>query len=544
MAPLPYGVPDIQDNPDGWGPCAVPEHLKDVPFAPFSKGDKLGKAADWTQQAYQRNQGRFGANPANAVFQFFHTEEEDSFHLVDNRPAKATKFGQRRFQQNKFAQQRREREAARAEREKREGGGPRQQQKKNPWQQHWREQQRQVQYSSSVDIRPEWAVKEQIPFASLAKLTCSVGEPKDMYAAGQLEYYDKAYDKLTTRQEKPLERTKRAFRSVSTSDDPIIRNLASEDAGRVFVTDSILTTIMCAAKSVYSWDVVVTRVGDKLFFDKREGSSLDLLTVNETAPEQVPEDKDNINGVQQLSLEATMINQNLSQQLLVKAGDKFNLGNNNPFGDGREELASVGYKYRRWALNAEAGIDIVVRCEIDGVINNKGEDQLLSIKALNEFDLRATDWRKKLESQRGAVLAFETKNNLAKIAKWTMCALLAGADMVKLGYVSRAGPKDNSNHVILGTQTSKPRDLATQMSLNPDHCWGIVRALVDMLMRQPEGKYLLVKDPNKDLLRLYAVPEDAFETNYVEEPLADADEVPADAAPAAAADEAGDPGSP
>jgi translation initiation factor 3 subunit D len=37
---------------------------------------------------------------------------------------------------------------------------------------------------------------------------------------------------------------------------------------------------------------------------------------------QVPEDKDNINGVQQLSLEATMINQNLSQQLLVKAGDK------------------------------------------------------------------------------------------------------------------------------------------------------------------------------------------------------------------------------
>lgn len=74
------------------------------------------------------------------------------------------------------------------------------------------------------------------------------------------------------------------------------------------------------------------------------------------------------------------------------------------------------------------------------------------LQALNEFDLRATDWRKKLESQRGAVLAFETKNNLAKIAKWTMCALLAGADMVKLGYVSRSGPKDNVNHVILGTQ--------------------------------------------------------------------------------------------
>jgi translation initiation factor 3 subunit D len=62
------------------------------------------------------------------------------------------------------------------------------------------------------------------------------------------------------------------------------------------------------------------------------------------------------------------------------------------------------------------------------------------------------------------------------------------------------------------------------MSLSTEHSWGIVRALVDMLMKQPEGKYLLVKDPNKDLLRLYAVPEDAFETNYVEEPLAEDEE--------------------
>lgn len=50
------------------------------------------------------------------------------------------------------------------------------------------------------------------------------------------------------------------------------------------------------------------------------------------------------------------------------------------------------------------------------------------------------------------------------------------------------------------------------------------------------GRYLLVKDPNKELLRLYAVPEDAFESNYAEEPVAETDEVPADSTvPAAAA---------
>jgi hypothetical protein len=39
-----------------------------------------------------------------------------------------------------------------------------------------------------------------------------------------------------------------------------------------------------------------------------------------------------------------MVNQNLSQQLLAKGGDKHNLGNPNPFAGDGEELASVGYR--------------------------------------------------------------------------------------------------------------------------------------------------------------------------------------------------------
>lgn len=35
--------PIIQDNPDGWGPRQVPEKYKDMPYQPFSKGDRLGK---------------------------------------------------------------------------------------------------------------------------------------------------------------------------------------------------------------------------------------------------------------------------------------------------------------------------------------------------------------------------------------------------------------------------------------------------------------------------------------------------------------------
>lgn len=58
-----------------------------------------------------------------------------------------------------------------------------------------------------MDIRPEWAVKEQVPFAALGKLSCNVGDAEDLGDYGAVEFYDKAYDKITARMEKPLERT-------------------------------------------------------------------------------------------------------------------------------------------------------------------------------------------------------------------------------------------------------------------------------------------------------------------------------------------------
>lgn len=48
-----FTPPLIQDNPNGWGPCELPEQFKDMPYQPFSKGDRLGKISDWTGAAFQ-----------------------------------------------------------------------------------------------------------------------------------------------------------------------------------------------------------------------------------------------------------------------------------------------------------------------------------------------------------------------------------------------------------------------------------------------------------------------------------------------------------
>jgi hypothetical protein len=64
-------------------------------------------------------------------------------------------------------------------------------------------------------------------------------------------------------------------------------------------------------------------------------------------------------------------------------------------------------------------------------------------------------------------------------------------------YVSRANPRDNTRHVILTTASMRPMDFAAQLNVSLANGWGIVRTVADLCLKMPEGKYVLVKDPNK-----------------------------------------------
>jgi len=62
------------------------------------------------------------------------------------------------------------------------------------------------------------------------------------------------------------------------------------------------------------------------------------------------------------------------------------------------------------------------------------------------------------------------------------------------------------------------------MNLSLSNGWGIVRTIVDMVQREEDGKYVLVKDPNKSILRLYAVPAGSFEEEEEREVIEEVDE--------------------
>ncbi|KAB5530347.1 eukaryotic translation initiation factor 3 subunit D [Coniochaeta sp. 2T2.1] len=546
----------------GWGPSVTTEtSLNGVPYAPFSKGDRLGRMADWTdskdrdgrggRQQYNRNfrdQQVYGAGSASVFAAPVAAEDEATFSVVSNvRDSVKTRFGRGGAVFSRGRGQRGGRGDSRAGGRQTLGGrggrgnyggfdnrgGGRGNAGARGRRFGWKDYDKPARNrDASVNIKADWKLLEEIDFNRLSKLNLDADEGDDIDSYGFVYPYDRSYDKPQVKAtERKLNVLDRAAYNVTTSSDPVIQELAEKDEATIFATDNILSMLMCAPRSVYPWDIVIVRQGNKIFLDKRENAALDMVTVNENAAD-APMDasegsKDVINQPAALAEEATYINHNFANQVVIEnENQKVEMAHENPFYNPAEETeppASKAYKYRRFDLstNEEDPVYLVVRTELDAAQRNatNGEDQFVTVHALNEFDSKAQgsggalDWRSKLVSQRGAVVATEMKNNSVKLARWTVQSILAKADVMKLGFVSRVNPKKNDQHVILGVVGWKPRDFANQMNLSLSNGWGIVRTIADMCLKAGEhdGRYVLVKDPNKSILRLYEVPAGSFD---------------------------------
>ncbi|KAK0230296.1 eukaryotic translation initiation factor 3 subunit D [Armillaria fumosa] len=519
-----FTLPPIHDTPESpWGPpplSSLPSSLTDVPYAPYSKSDKLGRFADWNaapipaapQQQTKRTQA-YGTGTASA-FAYFHAEDEASFSLVDNTAGKSAVVGRGRGGARGGTRGGAGRGGRGGQVQQGRGGA----QGRGGGRRNWRDWEKSNRSrESSVVISPNWDLKEEIEFHRLAKLRLDVDEPEDIDSYGRLYEYDKSYDRITTKSERPLQILDRLKYNPTTSDDPVIQSLhakQSPDSVRIYTTDTILSVLMCATRSVYPWDIVILRTKNALFLDKRDGGPFDTVTVNENATDPPSADGGStINTPLNLSLEATFINQNFGFQC-VDERKHVDLGHANPFHppEEREPLASCGYRYREFDLgiSEEEDVKIVVRTEVDAVLPGGG---YATIRALNEYEPKACgapDWRTKLDSQRGAVVATEMKNNSAKLARWALQALLAGAEVLKVGYVSRVSARDNTRHVVLSTAGMRPGEFAAQLNVGLANAWGVVRCVADVCLALGEGKYVLVRDPNKPVVRLYGVPMGTF----------------------------------
>ena len=120
-----------------------------------------------------------------------------------------------------------------------------------------------------------------------------------------------------------------------------------------------------------------------------------MLTVSETSTDPPQDEEKHINSPNNLALEATYINHNFSQQVLLTNKERRTYDANPFITEADEgEVPSVAYRYRKWNLGNN--INLIIRSELDAVTNGPNDEiQFLNIKALNEWDSRVSNCRRK-----------------------------------------------------------------------------------------------------------------------------------------------------
>ena len=542
-----FKMPVVPDNPDGWGPtdATLPLKFKEIPYAPFSKSEKLGRVADWytdqqPQSQPEQTQSSFGlrkhrvpvANDLYAgptAFSYVHTQEDEgSFSLVDHRlksAAGASAAAPRRPAWGAATA------PAASSAKKTDKNAPRRKYTESK-------------KESSVAIGVDWKLVNEFQMFAFNKLVSDVAKPVLLAEYGSVLQYDREYDRMTPKNEKKMTQNDKSVPNLSASQDPLITQLGEDkfkDGDLVFATSQVMAALMSATRSQNSWDIVVTKktVNGRryVYFDKRDGSSLDFWSVDETStrpPFDVNGDRDHVNSPSSLAAEATEVNRCLVNQVVLK-------NKSHPAKEmypGQDADVSKIFRYKAWDLRKtpsgmaseeddqdQSPLHLVVRTDVDSCMS---PDQYVNLRVFSEYypmDSNTNnyipnyvDWRKKLVSQSGAVLITELRNNQWKVARWALEALLAESASLKVGFATRVFPKDPTRgHSLLNVQTFKPDLFASQLNLNMNQCWGILKSWVEIFLAEEDGMFVIYRDPNVPKIKLYRVPEDAFTPKAEEE---------------------------
>ncbi|KAL8454949.1 hypothetical protein Emag_001202 [Eimeria magna] len=420
-----------------------------------------------------------------------------------------------------------------------------------------------------LSLKQEKLISSNSSSSNAGDICVSRVKVEDIEWRGTLGVYSKQADKIASKLPVAMQNLSSNFYYywVTTQDDEVISDYLLNGSKPVDVaaTDQVLACLMAAPQSKYSWHLYITKLDNKLIIDKANGSIVDLLTVNETSTDPPMQDAENrLNRPAALGFEAVKINQNLRQQVLVP-GEIAASYPPAPFVESGDTPATIAYRYRLFTVPPRTGpnasrrsINILTRvfeetgslpclegleAEVyakssvpradlhearDGDSFTVDGGGYIYICALNEFEPKGQkSWRTLLETQRGALLATEVRNNACKLRKFVSSAMIAGCDELRLGFVARKSPNDNGKvhaatvryssssrgiqmeqHLILTVHNYQTRDLGRQIGLRPENAWGIVRSVVDLLDDKPDGRYVLLKDPTKPVMRLYSRPED------------------------------------
>ncbi|ORC90756.1 eukaryotic translation initiation factor 3 subunit 7-like protein [Trypanosoma theileri] len=283
------------------------------------------------------------------------------------------------------------------------------------------------------------------------------------------------------------------FVRSNTLEDTVFRDILKKETHGthpiIVTTDEVLALIMTCSRSVHPWHVEFFRYGRIVFITKAENSNIEMQWVGETADSsRRPTENDPIESerITSLGVESTKANNAFVAQACTKSRYQMKC-EKNPFPNTQPRM----YRYRRYVMHgdSEDRYDLLVRCEVDAVQN----DKYLRLFGLLEqcTDGVSSEWRKTLDAQGAKWTSDEYRRNAQKMARWVSLCHLSGA-LMKIGFVSRClksnGTLDPTKHEVLATHTKDPGPLAAQLGIKIANMWAIADAIILSFLKQQEFK--------------------------------------------------------
>lgn len=466
---------------DDFGPteASIPKHMRQIPFALYSRADKVYKHSDF-YESLPRKAAAPGAQEqsTNATFSYVHSDDE-SYSAVRVLPSVVLK---KTYKKSTTSSQ------AKAPVSKRKVI-------KRP--SHW------------TDLAPVSALPlesleriEKYPMAGIAKLESDeVEAEQNVKQTGSVRMYDRVSDRINAKSDKTVSAISADDVSVpvtSVFEDEYFNSVKSEN-NLVFISAEVLSALMTCMKSTNTWDIVVKKeaVGDKfrIWFDIRKDSMLSLYAVDGDNDEHVC-------SPYSFSLESTLIQSKFKEAVTLKSDGSELKFSKDDKEDSMEPYPNAVYRVFKWTSEASGDIEMHVKCHYDTMLSSTQFVSLFALLEQYKIDatgalLPYTDWKQRIDAQRGSILITELKSNAWKLQRFILQSILTGSDQMKIGYMSRISPlSPQKGYNLLGVQFYHPTEFARQCGVDLRHCWGICKSWCELFLKMDDALYVIYKASN------------------------------------------------
>jgi len=123
---------------------------------------------------------------------------------------------------------------------------------------------------NAMDVKQEWELVTEFTKQTFDRVPylkpVLISTEKE---CGEIMMYDTSLDKASAKKPKTIPAFKGKTFEESLFDDNVMVDLIENDKADIFTTDVVISVLMCATKSNYSWDIEIKKFGDKIFIDKR-----------------------------------------------------------------------------------------------------------------------------------------------------------------------------------------------------------------------------------------------------------------------------------